>query len=166
MKTLQTEERMEECDSRPAVRARAVHAGREKHHHAPLWLYATPAHAIRDVLHASNYLTIAEASGRLMVRSLGQQVATCHACLIPATDFPLACCQPAASNRSLKNTSIKEPRSQHVPSRLSLTYMLHPTSSLQPTGVQGVKVRSLRERRGDLGQGVEDSGARCPRCPR
>ena len=36
----------------------------EKHHHAPLWLYATPAHAIRDVLHASNYLTITKGPGR------------------------------------------------------------------------------------------------------
>ena len=48
----------------------------EKHHHAPLWLYATPAHAIRDVLHASNYLTITEGSGRFgsLVRPTAGQV--------------------------------------------------------------------------------------------
>ena len=33
--------------------------------HAPLWLYATPAHALRDTYHASNYLTIAEGPGRI-----------------------------------------------------------------------------------------------------
>ena len=41
-----------------------------------LWLYATPAHAIRDVLHASNYLTITEGPGRFgsIVRPAGGHV--------------------------------------------------------------------------------------------
>jgi hypothetical protein len=36
-----------------------------RHLHAPLWLYATPAHALRDTYHASNYLTIAEGPERI-----------------------------------------------------------------------------------------------------
>ena len=51
----------------------------KKHHHAPLWLYATPAHAIRDVLHASNYLTIAEGPERFG-SALRPQVATWTPC--------------------------------------------------------------------------------------
>ena len=34
------------------VRARAVHVDAEEHLMHSLWLYATPAHALRDMLHA------------------------------------------------------------------------------------------------------------------
>ena len=60
------------ADSRSQSGARCS----KKHHHAPFRLYATPAHAIRDVLHASNYLTITEGPGRFgsIVRPPGGHV--------------------------------------------------------------------------------------------
>jgi len=92
----------------------------EKHHHAPLWLYATPAHAIRDVLHASNYLTITEGSGRFGSLELAMQ-----------------------GRRLIFSEEV--------------------SCNSTATHFQGLKVISLRERRRDLGNGREDSGARFPR---
>ena len=70
----------------------------KKHHHVPFWLYATPAHAIRDVLHASNYLTITEGPGRFG-SILGQHVTT-HVDV--HTSLLLACNRPSCNTRQQK----------------------------------------------------------------
>ena len=78
----------------------------KKHHHVPFWLYATPAHAIRDVLHASNYLTITEGPGRFG-SILGQHVTThvdVHTSLLLACNRP-SCNRNLVSFRALQDVA-------------------------------------------------------------